>query len=803
MIKLIVVLTLLLLGGCFQVQLYGPISGANITITDLRDGTAVQAETTSWSLSSLLARFGAARWANFDGEQRLLLLGIFELELENLPDNKLFLVTAVGGEDTDIDLDGSEDGTYTEVKGQWHAIMSGAQLRRVGPKVSPLTELVYQWLAAELDQLTDAQILYNLEQAAGNLVSDVNGDNIVSGNDILFWSRLTDSDKLLVDASTVNLITQSVIDNNTSPDRRTWSQQLVGLEVSTNSLSVADQLALALQGLSLDDFFTDSYKALLLRSPESVVDIGLEEIYGLEQAELDNISDAYARETYDMAEVILLGLLAYPRQALSTPERLSVDTYRWYLKDMLAGEAFLLYNYPASYFLTQVPSGTQFFFTDIQGLDTAQDAQDYVTRLKLVDDKFAQLRDNVATRAAAGIVEPLVTMEYSIDRLREVADAPPASSTYYTRFKDALGAIPNLSNAERSALREEVRQIINAQVRPAYDALIADLEALLPQAPQAIGFGQFEGGAAFYDYALRHRTTTTLSAEEIHQIGLDELQRVHDDIRSAAALLGYNSDISLPQLFEQVASDGGILSGSDILSTYEDLLDAAHQRLPEAFDILPQQELVILPDDTGGFYVGGSLDGSRPGAFYARTEGQQSYYDMPTLVYHEGVPGHHLQIALAQEQALPDFRRHTNYTAFVEGWALYAERLAAELGWYDSDPYGDLGRLQWEAVRAARLAVDTGIHDRGWSWDEAVDFYQQNTGSTYGSAQGNVARFMLYPAQATSYMIGMKKILELRDLMQTSLGADYDIADFHNLVLTGGALPLSILEKVVKQASQN
>ncbi|MBT4518666.1 MAG: DUF885 domain-containing protein, partial [Halieaceae bacterium] len=154
-------------------------------------------------------------------------------------------------------------------------------------------------------------------------------------------------------------------------------------------------------------------------------------------------------------------------------------------------------------------------------------------------------------------------------------------------------------------------------------------------------------------------------------------------------------------------------------------------------------------------------------------------------------------------QALPDFRRHTNYTAFVEGWALYAERLAAELGWYDSDPYGDLGRLQWEAVRAARLAVDTGIHDRGWSWDEAVDFYQQNTGSTYGSAQGNVARFMLYPAQATSYMIGMKKILELRDLMQTSLGADYDIADFHNLVLTGGALPLSILEKVVKQASQN
>ena len=193
----------------------------------------------------------------------------------------------------------------------------------------------------------------------------------------------------------------------------------------------------------------------------------------------------------------------------------------------------------------------------------------------------------------------------------------------------------------------------------------------------------------------------------------------------------------------------------------------------------------------------GSLDGSRPGAFYAANTGVEPFYTMPTLAYHEGVPGHHMQITIGQEQDLPDFRRFTRFTAFVEGWALYAERLAVELNWYENDPYGRLGQLRFEAMRAARLVVDTGIHFYGWSFDEASTYYHEATGFSMGSSQGAAARFMLYPGQATAYMIGMKKFQELRDLYSTRKGAMYDIKAFHDLILGGGSLPLPVLEQLV------
>jgi uncharacterized protein (DUF885 family) len=215
--------------------------------------------------------------------------------------------------------------------------------------------------------------------------------------------------------------------------------------------------------------------------------------------------------------------------------------------------------------------------------------------------------------------------------------------------------------------------------------------------------------------------------------------------------------------------------------------------------VLPQQELVVIGDASGGgFYVSASDDGTRPGAFYAGNVGSEAYYRMPSLAYHEGVPGHHLQNALGQEQDLPDFRRFGFYNAFSEGWALYAERLAYDLGWYEQDPYGDLGRLQYEALRATRLVVDTGIHHYGWSWTQAVDFFRDNAATSERTAEGAVARYLRWPAQATSYMVGMNKFLELRARMQQR--PDYDIKEFHNLVLTQGALPLPILEQVVERA---
>ena len=793
----------ILLGGCFQAQLNGSVSGAMITVSDLRDPSIVHARVQAGSRSSALAQFGETDWENFGVQGRLWILGIFQLEVSGLEDERLYLLTASGGEDADANRDGAEDEVYTPVAGSWHAIVSGAQLKRVGPKVSTLTEAVYQWLAADLSQLDDVQLSYNLQLAAEVVVSDVNRDDEVNADDLLDWSRFFDVGKLLVDSALLDQLADNVIVAGAESERRELSMALVGRDVDSTAPSAADNLRDQLRGLPLEEFFSASYRAIVLRHPEWIVESGLEAGFGDEILQLNNISDDQSQETFAVIEVILEQLRTYNRSLLGAEQQVSYDVYEWYLDDWLAKKPWLLYDYPASSFITGVPRRTLFFFTDVMPLATALDARRYLARLDKVGAKMQRLRSNVAARAEAGIIEPRITLDLAINAVRATARTRATSTVYYRRLSDTLGDIEDLSVEESLELREAAQDIIENKVIPAYQELMDELLALQSRAPEAIGFGQFEGGAGFYSYILRHHTTTEMSAAAVHQMGLDELQRLHGAIRAAATDLGYDVTQSLPDLFQAIATDGGTLSGSSILTTYENILDLAYQRLAEAFDVVPQQRLVVIGDDTGGFYVAGSADGSRPGAFFAQTVGEQPFYSMPSLAYHEGVPGHHLQIALAQEQNLPDFRRYTNFTAFVEGWALYAERLAAELGWYDADPYGNLGRLQFEAIRAARLAVDTGIHAQGWSWDQAVSFYQENTGDSFGAAQGAVARFMRWPGQATAYMVGMNQFLALRSQLQAARGENYDLREFHNLVLTGAAMPMTILGGVIEDAGDS
>lgn len=260
--------------------------------------------------------------------------------------------------------------------------------------------------------------------------------------------------------------------------------------------------------------------------------------------------------------------------------------------------------------------------------------------------------------------------------------------------------------------------------------------------------------------------------------------------------LGYPQNESLQELYTRVATDGGIVPANEALARYESLIEFARQRLDQAFDIFPEFDVIVESDPGGGYYIGPSLDGSRPGAFYAGTT-QRPYYDMPTLTFHESLPGHHTQIALALEQDVPLFRKLINVTGFVEGWALYAERLAYELGWYDNDVYGNLGRLQFEALRAARLVMDTGIHDLGWSLDEARQFNEDNVGWSFGASQGAALRYSVYTGQATAYYVGMLAILEQRQRAMDELGALFDLKAFHRAVLTNGAVPLTLLDSVV------
>jgi len=561
--------------------------------------------------------------------------------------------------------------------------------------------------------------------------------------------------------------------------------------------TAAELLTQELTGLTLQDFYDVSFKALMLRDPEAVIWHGLEGIYPLDSIGLTDLSDAYKRATYAMYDVVLQALQTYDREALDADGKISYDVYAWFLQDKVDESEFIYYGFPASYSIFGAQADTRLFFTDVHPLETRQDAENYISRLTAVRQKFRQLAAHLRLQRNAGVIEPALTLRIADSQALAVVSGSPDTSPYYTVFRDKLETIAGLSTADKAALRGAALAATRDSVIPAHQELRNTFVSLLADASPSIGVSQFPRGRDYYSYILRHHTTTDLTPARIHQLGLDELQRIRAEMRAIFDQLGYPQNESLLTLFGRVANDGGFIPGADTLATFENLVAFAEQNLAQAFDLFPAAEVVVIPDTSGGFYIGPSFDGSRPGAFYAGTGRDLPYYDMPTLTFHEAVPGHHLQIALAHEMDLPAFRKILRSTAFVEGWALYAERLAYELGWYDNDPYGNLGRLQFEALRAARLVMDTGIHDLGWSFDQATQFNIDNVGWSPGASQGAAARYSVLTGQATAYMIGMLTILELRQRAMDQLGAAFDLKAFHRLVLGSGGVPLSILEQIV------
>ena len=559
-----------------------------------------------------------------------------------------------------------------------------------------------------------------------------------------------------------------------------------------------------LEGLTLADFFEISNRLLTMRSPEMVVTMGLTDYYGVEEVRLDDISESYQQETYQLLQVVLDKLETYDRELLSPSEIISYDVYRWYLKDTLAGGDFLYYDYPATYYpITAVHEDTLQFFTDIHPIRHVQDARDYVTRLGMVDEKIEQLIDNLEARAEAGITPPQFAIDWAVyGRLGQFVRTTAKDTSLYLNLQQKMLPLSSGTPAEMQALLEEAEAVIENEVLPAYRALYDTLSSLETYPGGDSGVWRLPQGEDYYAYRLHHFTTTDLTSDEIHQLGLDELDRIHLEMRQVFDQLSYPEDNSITDAYDRVAIEGGHVAGEDVLQTYRDLIVEADQNLSSAFDIRPKMEVIVVPDQYGDFYVHPAMDGSRPGAFYAGVgpSGKEAYA-MPTLAYHETIPGHHLQIALAQEMVdLPSFRRGTGFTAYAEGWALYAERLAWELGWYEGDPYGYLGFLQSQAFRAARLVVDTGLHAKGWTFDQAQDFFTENTGfevTDNVNPEHEIARYLVWPGQSTAYYVGYLKIIELRQRAMDVLGDRFDLMAFHRLVLTNGSMPLQILEALL------
>jgi len=573
------------------------------------------------------------------------------------------------------------------------------------------------------------------------------------------------------------------------------------------------EIVASLKGLSLDEFFEESFKQLRLRDPQGLTYDGLAEAYGLRNDQLNDLSDAYVRQTQELEAAVLDLLRTYDRAELAPAQQVSYDVYEWYLDDQVRGHEFMYYDYPVHHFIGSYHDELVRLLTEIHPLASKEDAEDYISRLSQVDDQVEQLLEGLKLREKAGVAPPRYIIEMARWQMAEylqIHSPAPASDkgdslSVYTVFSEKLAQASGLSAEERQTLLAAALAAIEESFIPAYLALLDYLDHLVTVATDDAGAWKFPDGDAYYAYVLRNQTSTDLTPAEVHELGLAEVARVQAEIRAVFDELGYPQDESLGVLMDRAIGDAGFYDirtpeGKDrLIAAYEAILDRVNQHLDVAFDIRPRAEVAVVGGPTGGYYVSGSKDGSRPGAFHVGTSGSWApKFHMKTVAYHEAIPGHHFQIAIAQELDLPTFRNDLFFNGYGEGWALYAERLAWELGLYDGDPYGNLGRLQLELLRAVRLVTDTGIHALRWTREDAKAYMREALGDPSDRWSHEVERYIVMPAQATGYKVGMLKILELRQQAMEQLGDRFDLKEFHNVVLGNGSMPLDILERVVQ-----
>lgn len=566
---------------------------------------------------------------------------------------------------------------------------------------------------------------------------------------------------------------------------------------SANAADI-ETVLLELQDLDFDEFVDASYIQILLRSPELVTGMGLSDMLGTGNGQLDDVCYSSVDETYRLKAEISVLLETYERSALTFEEQISYDSYAWLLNDWFEEHEFMYHFYPVTHGISRQNDLIRLFEND-HPMETRQNAEDYISRLEQVDVQFACLIENLEESETRGIVAPAQMLQQAADQIRDIVPGTARSLPFYTAFSTKVASIAGLNATERHALRAEAEDAINTSVIPAYQALVSKLDEQITTAPPMNGVWQLPDGDRFYASRVRHHTTTDLTIAEIHQLGLDEVDRVQGQIRDACDLLGYPAGESLAELFNRIAWDSGIIPADEIVALNEGFIRQAQEDIKVVFDIEPEAEVVVIGGAQGGFYVHGSLDGSRPGAYYISNLYDTPRYWMRTIAYHEAVPGHHFQIAFGNERDVPLFLKGGEwfYTAFVEGWALYAEFLAMELGWYDDDIYSEMGRLQWDLMRAARLVVETGLHHFRWTRQEAIDYYINEVGSGPASATHQIDQYLYLPGYFTTYKTGFWKIMELRQHAMDDLGDLFDIKVFHRVVLLHHKLPLPLLERLV------
>lgn len=560
----------------------------------------------------------------------------------------------------------------------------------------------------------------------------------------------------------------------------------------------------------LNAWFDAQFDADVAQSPQWQTDLGMKTNYG----QWDDISSKQTSEELDRAKERLKYLEnEVDPEALDSATALSYKLYKRNMQQIVDEYEYRFYNYPVNQMYglhAEVPA----FLINKHRIDSISDAEAYISRIKNVKPLFTELRNQLGIRESNLVVPPKFVLDHVLEASKNLLKGRPfeKSSDQMPLLADFESKINKLdvADAEKARLMQEVTAALVDSLQPAYTELIAFVDNQKQRATTDDGAWKLPRGDKFYQIALNRATTTSMTAEEIHEMGLNEVARIHGEMKAIMEQTGFEG--TLQEFFEFMRNDERFYyeDSDDGREAYmqkaKAIIDQMRGRLDELFITKPEADIVVkrvepFREKSAGkaFYNSPAPDGSRPGIYYANLYDIKAMpkYQMQALAYHEGIPGHHMQLAIAQElDSLPKFRKFGGYTAYIEGWGLYCEYVPKEMGMYD-DPYSDFGRLAMELWRACRLVVDTGIHDKKWTREEGIAYYKENTPNAESDCIKMVERHIVMPGQATAYKVGMNKILELRTKAEAELGEEFDIREFHEVVLANGAVPLSVLEDLV------
>ncbi|MFP3944411.1 MAG: DUF885 domain-containing protein [Alphaproteobacteria bacterium] len=560
----------------------------------------------------------------------------------------------------------------------------------------------------------------------------------------------------------------------------------------------------------------------LAADPESLSQLGNHEELGLENPNARLTPRGPARKAEDVARLERWReeIEAFDPDRLSGQPALTRKILLWdygarleraelpYVTDVFARSVYALDH------MDGIHVGLPSFMTSIHPLEDEQDARDYIKRLEAFGTAFDQTIAAMEAQEEQGVVPPAIVLEKALKDMRGFVTDEAAENALVTHLAGALEKMDGIDAGTREDLLSGAAKAVEKVVHPAYERLIAKTESLLNQASQDVGVWRLPQGEALYAASLRSQTTTDMSPDEIHELGLKEVGRIVAEMDRILKAQGYDEGTVGERMNALAEEDRFIYPDTEkgreqLLRDLRSMLDDMQARLPEWFGELPEQKVILrrVPEFSEGsntiaYYWGPSIDGSRPGVYYINLRDPTILpkYNAPTLTYHEAIPGHHLQIALAQKiEGLPLIRRVTGFNAYVEGWALYAEELVKEMGVYKDDPFAELGQLQYELWRAVRLVVDTGMHHEKWSRKKAIEYMRETTGMSRHDVETEIDRYIVWPGQACGYKIGQLTIKRLRKQAKERLGEDFDIKAFHDAVLTSGAMPLAVLDSHVGQ----